>query len=242
MQNIDSQLNTLATRCFRNVADRDYIAARMCYRAGLITQFHWSSLQALEKYFKAIFLYNRIEAKKIGHDLIKAQELSKKLPFVLTLTDTTNKFLEHINCYGQDRYLERSYFIKDLKLLELDAAIWEIRRYCRVMNYDKILDDNTSKNMLDFEVKLNKDAEKLPYQHFHIVGGELESIIANKKHPAREQLIWKNLFYGSSRRKSLKNVPAHMYAENSPLFLNPDIYKHAEKYIFFTKSTKKAYK
>ncbi|WP_107804507.1 HEPN domain-containing protein [Nitrosomonas oligotropha] len=62
-------INDFATRSFRDIADQDYIAARLSYRHGLYSQFHWQSLQALEKYLKAILLYNRIEAKNINHDI-----------------------------------------------------------------------------------------------------------------------------------------------------------------------------
>jgi hypothetical protein len=51
-------VNSFATECFRNVADTDYVAARMHSRFGLIEQFQWSALQAIEKYLKAILLYN----------------------------------------------------------------------------------------------------------------------------------------------------------------------------------------
>jgi len=43
----DAALNSFAIRSFRDVADFDYIAARMAYRARLIPQFHWSALQAI---------------------------------------------------------------------------------------------------------------------------------------------------------------------------------------------------
>jgi hypothetical protein len=79
---IDAFLNDYAIRCFRDQADRDYIVSRMAYRARLYSQFHWSGLQAIEKYFKAILLLNRIPSKRIGHDLVKGVELLKGLNFV----------------------------------------------------------------------------------------------------------------------------------------------------------------
>jgi hypothetical protein len=42
-------LNDFAIRSFRDVADGDYIVARMAHRATLVPQFLWSSLQAIEK-------------------------------------------------------------------------------------------------------------------------------------------------------------------------------------------------
>ena len=40
-------VNDFASRCFRDTADADYIAARSCYRIGLFDQFLWLGLQAL---------------------------------------------------------------------------------------------------------------------------------------------------------------------------------------------------
>src|SRR5689334_14326600 len=97
---IEALLNNFATRCFRDVADLDYISARLAYRAGLFAQFHWASLQALEKYFKAILLLNRIHAKKVKHDLGRALEVCAGLPFKLSLSASTRKFIEHIDRVG----------------------------------------------------------------------------------------------------------------------------------------------
>lgn len=135
-----------ATRSFRDVADQDYIAARLSYRHGLIPQFHWQALQALEKYIKAILLYNRIKAKDINHDLTKALKHTEKLPFDLNLSPSTDELIKHIDDFGRYRYLETSYFTHGPKLVQLDRAVWEIRRYCKVMNYELKLPDGSFKN------------------------------------------------------------------------------------------------
>ena len=160
MKNLDAHLNSFASRCFRDVADRDYISARMCYRAGLISQFHWSALQAFEKYFKAILLYNRIKAKNIGHDLGLAQKQAEKAPFRVKLSTSSSKLLAHLNDHGRFRYLETSYFIHGPKLAELDRAVWELRRYCRVMNYLLPIPGKEPKQMLELEIQSNETAAK----------------------------------------------------------------------------------
>jgi hypothetical protein len=241
MDNLDAHLNTFASRCFRNVADRDYISARMCYRAGLISQFHWSSLQAFEKYFKAILLYNRIKAKNVGHDLALAQKYAEKAPFKINLSDLSLKFLAHLDNYGRFRYLETSYYIHGPKLVELDKAVWELRRYCRVMDYLLPIPDEAPKPMLELEVQRNETAEKRPPQEFYIVGGTLEAIIEKRTDPARAPLVWQNGFYGTSRRR-LVTVPTHHYAENSPLFLYPKILDHVLEYIHIPKDVVAAYR
>lgn len=81
----DAYLNDFATRSFRDIADQDYIMARAAYRATLYPQFLWSGLQAIEKYLKAILLYNRIPQPKgkdlLRHDLARALELTKQARF-----------------------------------------------------------------------------------------------------------------------------------------------------------------
>jgi len=83
------QLNIFAIQCFRNIADHDYIAARLAYRARLIGPFHWSALQTFEKYFKAILLFHRIKASDVKHSLAKALEYRKQLPFEIKLSPTS---------------------------------------------------------------------------------------------------------------------------------------------------------
>ena len=65
---LDVLLNDFAVRSFRDIADGDYIAARMACRTALIINL-WAAQQAVEKYLKCILLLNRIEAKKVRHDL-----------------------------------------------------------------------------------------------------------------------------------------------------------------------------
>ena len=241
MQNLDAQLNSFASRCFRDIADRDYISARMCYRAGLISQFHWSSLQAFEKYYKAILLYNRIKAKNINHDLELAQKRAEVAPFQIKLSTSSLKLLAHLNDYGRFRYLETSYFIYGPKLVELDKAVWELRRYCRVMDYLLPIRGKDPKPMLELEVQRNEAADKRPFHEFHIVGGALEAILKEQSNPARAPLIWQNGFYGSSHRKRV-TVPIHSYSENSPLFLYPEILDHVLEYIHIPKDVVAAYR
>lgn len=75
-------INDFAVRSFRDTADGDYIVARMAHRAGLVPQFLWSSLQAIEKYLKGILLLNRVPSVKATHgvaDLLEKVEAISKL-------------------------------------------------------------------------------------------------------------------------------------------------------------------
>ena len=239
--NVDALLNDFALRCFRDSADQDYIAARMSYRAALIPQFHWSGLQAVEKYLKAILLLNRIEATSVNHDLNRALERAKKLPFEIKMSHLATEFIQHLDTFGRFRYLETSFFIQGPKLVELDKTIWEIRRYCKVVDYVLKADGGQVKNMLQLELARIASSESKSLRTFRLPGGLLEKILAEKDHPARSALMWQNAFFGSSSRKKVK-VPAYSQATNAPLALHPEILDEVSKYVFLPKEVKAHYK
>ena len=238
---IEPFLNDFATRSFRDVADQDYIAARLSYRHGLIPQFHWQELQALEKYLKAILLYNRIKAKDINHDLTKAIKHTEKLPFDLELSSHTQELIKHIDNFGRFRYLEASYFTHGPKLAQLDRAVWEIRRYCRTLNYELALPDGSVKNMLELEIEKIKNSINQSPHKFRIMGGVLEKILGKRDNVSRPALIWQNSFFSDKARKFVRS-PDYFKAVNAPLYLHPEILDEVLKYVFIPKDVVKAYK
>ena len=239
--NTEILLNDFATRSFREIADQDYIAARLSYRHGLYSQFHWQSLQAIEKYLKAILLYNRIKATDINHDLEKAIKHTKKLPFEIHRSKSTNNFIKHLSNFGRFRYLEASYYLHGPEIIELNKAVWEIRLYCTVLNYDINLPDGTTKNMLEFELEKIKNSEKKPFNKFKLIGGLLEKIVDTPKHTSRSALIWQNAFFGKVTRKHVR-VPTTLYSVNAPLYLHPEIIDEVLKFVFLPKEVANAYK
>jgi HEPN domain-containing protein len=234
-------INNFATRSFRDTADGDYITARLAFRARLMQNFLWSSLQAIEKYLKCILVLNRIKAPR-SHDLeqiLKVFNENKK--FDLTLSEDTQKFLLYLDFYGRHRYYETPYYIDGHELISLDRAVWEIRQYARVMDYQ--INDIHGQNveMLQHELAANKSAKKQPPHKFSLIDGRLETIIAKRDHPSREPLLWQNAFYGHKSRKSIR-LPQRMEAGNSPLYLNPTILDEILKYVFLPKDVKNHYK
>lgn len=238
---IDPLLNNFATRSFRDVADQDYIAARLSYRHGLIPQFHWQALQALEKYLKAILLYNRIKAKDINHDLTRALKYAEKLPFSLNLSASTEELIKHIDNFGRFRYLETSYFTHGPKLVQLDRAVWEIRRYCRTLSYELTLPDGSTKNMLELEIKKIENSTNHSPHKFRIIGGALEKILDKKDHTSRSALIWQNGFFSGKARRFVRS-PAHFNSVNAPLYLHPEILDEVLKYVFIPREVVNAYR
>ena len=241
MHRRDVLLNDFAIRCFRDVADHDYVIARIAYNTTLFQQFHWSSLQAIEKYLKAILLLNRIEARDINHDLEKALNYTRKLPFPMLLSESSKKFIQHIDAFGRFRYLESSFYIHGPKLVELDKTVWEIRRYCKMLDYEIRLSSGEQFNMMAIELERISRSEVENPQKFRLSGGTLEEIIEKKNQPARKALIWQNAFFGSSRRRKV-TMPSYMHATNAPLSLHPEILEEVLRYVFLPKEVVKAYR
>jgi len=219
-------LNDFAVRCFRDMGDADYIAARMAFRTSLTTQYLWAAQQALEKYLKGILLFHRIPATNVFHDLEAAiSKIEKSGKLSLDLTGGTKRFIEHIDRYGRFRYLETSPFVFGQDIIRLDRAVWEVRRYCTVPDHGR-------------KVKLT-DGEPAPI--VSIKGGYLEKILYKPDHPAREPLLWQNAFFGRRRRRTVR-LKGGLHATNSPLFLNPHILDEVVKYVFLPKDVKAAYR
>ncbi|KAB2906562.1 MAG: hypothetical protein F9K35_00925 [Burkholderiaceae bacterium] len=76
--------------------------------------------------------------------------------------------------------------------------------------------------MLSVELNRIKTALENKEKGTCIKHGTLEEITADRTHPARGPLIWNNLFFGPSRRKSVGMRP-DWEAGNSPFFLYPEI-------------------
>jgi hypothetical protein len=228
-------VNDFAIRSFRETADKDYIAARMAYRARLIQPFLWSSLHCLEKYVKGILLLNRVKAHS-GHSVLPGVNRMKQHgKFELDLSTDTVKFIRNLEDYGAEyRYYEVSYTTMPFDIIRLDRAVWELRRYCQPLDYD--IDVNgKAVNMLNLELERVHRAKTKQEKGTCIMGGVLETIIEKRDHPAREALIWNNLFFGPSRRKGVK-IRSNWESGNSPFFLHPEIIDEVIKYVYIPKN------
>lgn len=235
-------LNSFAISSFRDTGDFDYIAARMAYRTRLIQPFLWSSLQVLEKYLKCILVLNRVSAKKLGHDLGKALERAEQeLPFPLKLHEQTRSFVQHIDTYGRFRYLETPFHVQPYEILRLDWAVWDIRRYCQVLNYEIEIEGHAPRNAMDLELSRIEAATTAPPQHFKILGGVLEKIVATRGHPARSALLWQNPTFGSRRRSKVR-LSSFEQGVNSPLSIRPEMLEYALQFVQLQDDVKAAYR
>ncbi len=229
-------VNDFAIRSFRETADKDYVAARMAYRARLIQPFLWSALHCLEKYVKGILVLNRVDARNLGHSVLPGIERLKQYgKFEPDLSADTVKFIKNLEDDGAEyRYYEVSYDIQPFDIVRFDRAVWELRRYCQPLDYDCVDTNGKTINVLAHELERIHGAKAKHEKGTCVVGGALERIIEKKDHPAREALIWNNLFFGPSRRKKVKMRP-DWEAGNSPFFLHPEVIDEVVKYAYIPK-------
>jgi hypothetical protein len=83
--------------------------------------------------------------------------------------------------------------------------------------------------------------EGFPPPKVRIIAGELEKILDDPKHPAREPLLWQNGFFGKRTRRIVK-MKGWLRATNSPLNLNPQILDEVLKYVYLPKDLEAAYR
>lgn len=235
------KVNSFALRAFRDTADRDYIHARMAYRADLFPQFHWSALHALEKYAKCITILTRIPKPKkpIRHEVERSLKLSYERVDI-ELSDQTKKFIKRLEEFGaRFRYLEVSWFIKDCEIAILDRAVWELRRFCDAELY--IYSGNEFVSVSREKYDQIKFIERPNKINTLIPGGFLEKTLEKTSSSARPDLVWCNLYYSTSNRKKVSIKTSRM-AENSPFFLYPEIIDEVSKYAFVPEEIRNAYK
>lgn len=71
-----------------------------------------------------------------------------------------------------------------MELLELDRAVWQLRLYCRVMDYDVTFPSGEKKNLREPNLKAIENwlGSKTPHK-FRLIGGHLEKVVKKRDHP-----------------------------------------------------------
>lgn len=238
---LERYVNSFGTQSFRDQADRDYIAARLACRYELFPQFLWASHQAIEKYLKAILLYNRVKASHVGHDLALALSLVENLPFTIELSTRSRKFIAHLAEVGKYRYIDIPYYVDGHILIDLDLAVWEIRRYCQVFYiFWKVLPREEQKPIDAAWAELAASKNK-PRHQFRLQDGFLEKVLDDKKHPSRSALLWHNPCYGVRKRATIR-AKSHLHTQNPLLYLYPEMLEEIVKYVFIPKNLVASYR
>lgn len=205
-------LNTIATDVFRRQADCDYISARMNYKMKLREQFLWSAQQTMEKYLKAILLYNGLSAryyreppnpKEYGHDLLLLHERVLQIDVIdFQLPEWIAAFLSYLNELGVNRYLTLPTYLSGDELPKLDESVWSIRRYCQYLPDRGLRKKKAALGLREaYAKRLNSPRYSEHPTGFKIHAGQLEEILSRDHNDfARKALIWNNLYYGRKNR------------------------------------------
>lgn len=232
---VELYLNDFAVRNLRDIADQDYITARVCYKNGLMLQFYWSSLQAIEKYFKSILLFHRIDSKNFSHDLSKLYAAIANIEALdFSLTTKQEKFLNLVDEQGNNRYLTMPTYFKGFEIVDLDEIVWSIRGFCRTEVTFQAPEKRREAILRSIKSSLASRSQ------ISISGGYLESVINNKKSLQRSALIWNNLFFGK-KRKSIKLI-RHWGATNPPQTLYPEVIDKLFDLVYFPKKEKELFR
>ena len=227
---LSKEINEFAIRCFRDMADGDYIAARLAGRAGLWPQFLWSSQQAIEKYMKYLFLANRVVATQMGHNLSKGLDLLNSMPYPVEVCPLAHGFIKELADQGLSRYLERPMHVVGYPIVLLDMAVWDLRRYCHVLSSRGRDDPTFAEDVARHAAEITKMSSMKPRHSYRLQGGLLESILADRSHPARAGLLWQNPRFGTRSRKTIKAKP-EFWMINTPLYLFPEMLDELLKYV-----------
>lgn len=233
-------LNDFATRGFRDIADHDYIAARQLYRSKLYIPFLWSAQQAIEKYLKAILLFNAVPVLDIGHDIDLALCDVKKIERLkFSIPPECEKFISYLQTQGPNRYFEIESHIPFGTLFELDKTVWYLRRYCDYLDIEILTENNRRVPLFDHMVnKVNSvEYQKKPHS-FRILGGVLEREIDSKSEAGR-CLIWNNFYYGRRMRNLIRNFTDHSHDSTPTHIFHPDSLEFLRRYAKIETTPKK---
>jgi len=222
-------------RSFRDMADKDYIAARILYRVNLGPQFLWSAQQAMEKYLKGVLLYNNASTIKLGHDLEKAlKALGQITDIPFDIPDDVRQFIRRLNEQGTNRYFEYPAAALGEELLQLDQAVWCIRRYCYWMR-GTVGPATAPVERLPIEIARVHAFQEKDIHKFRIPGGYLEEILRTPKARLREHLVWKNFYYGSYMKRHIKSFTMQAWSANPTHFMRPEIFDDLARLVRFSK-------
>lgn len=225
------------------MADRDYLAARACWRLRLPEQFLWSALQTVEKQLKAILLYNGQSAKGLGHDVAHALDLVTAIPDLgFAPPEVIRSFVAYLNRHAPNRYLERPFYLRGEEIFELDRAVWHFRRYCQDLRALAGVAGKSEEEWLALHREWFVDPKHRarPYK-FRLFNGYLEKVLEGKQGKEQyEALVWKNVYFGKRDKGTITYQPLSWSAV-PPHVRHPDVFKELSAVIQFPKDVRDAF-
>ena len=179
--------------CFLDIADFDYIAARTLFRNCCYHQSLILMQQAVEKYLKAILLYNRIAATNDDHKIKKL--LIKCLDKVqnFKLSYDVVKFIQELDGMERSRYLTVTT-VGSLWLTLLDKSIWQLRVFAQ---------PDIAENQEEIKQITTYGLDKHIGSPI-IFDGNLEKILSGSDQDSMtvcSNLVWQNQYYFKKIKK-----------------------------------------
>ena len=201
----------------RDIADQDYIAARMSYRASLPEPFLWQAEQALEKYMKATCLYNQVTCKNISHGLNALIKLINETIVSLDIPGDSLEFITLVDYHANNRYLDYNQFVSQ-SINDLDAAIWFVRRYCQ--NWKAV--ERYGFVARDYCMQVIHPGIMAAPKLFRVTGGYLERVIHGRNSIQRQELLLNNQFFGNEDNPNLPNSWASFHNSAAKRYIGAD--------------------
>lgn len=150
----------------------------------------------------------------------------------LKLASATRKFITYIDEWNVDRYFLFPYGSMGVEIIRLDWAVWDIRRYC--IPYHRGTSPNQQR-FLEHDLKhIEAAVHRSPQRYRSLSEGLLEKVLEEKDNSARPGLVWNNMYFGPSRRKSV-HMRQRYFSHNSPLALYPQILDEVAKFVYLPK-------
>lgn len=236
--------NSMVRECLVDMSDRDYLAARVCWRTRLPEQFLWNALQAIEKQLKAILVLNGQSARGLSHNIDKSLEKVCEIPDLkLDPPKVIRDFVRYLNKHGPNRYLERSFYLRGAEIFELDRAFWHFRRYCQDFRATARYLKKTEQEWLELHHKwfTNPQHKERPHR-FKLFGGYLEAVLEGKHGPEQySALVWKNVFYGKRDKGKINFSPVSWMA-NPAHVRHPNMFEELAKVLDFPRDVARAFR
>jgi HEPN domain-containing protein len=225
---------------FRDIADEDYISARSNYHLRLREQFFWAALQALEKYLKAILLYNQQSTHNYRHGLIRLYDDVGRISRLNFFSSTARREILGTRAgSGDNRYMSTDTYIRPENLMELDESVWNIRPYCQFVRVQiKRPRADLTRHYVQRINSRSSYKDPREYKPFPVGGGFLEEVLSRSaRDSVRRTLVRHNRFYGTPGSKiapapywSSSRIPA-----NRQTWFTAHAKKDVEQYVYFPK-------
>jgi HEPN domain-containing protein len=218
----------------RDVADQDYVLARVAFKYGLDDQFLWLSQQAVEKYVKTLLIFHGHSALGFGHGL------KKPLAVLATISEvpfgfpkTVSDFAAYLDAYA-NRYAETLRPVSTDRLVELDTVTWFLRRFCGNLRGNAERRLHVTADAVRAEIARRADVKFLRRpDSFWLTGGYLDQVRRNRRSAERKYLVWNNLCFSRRRRTAVTSY--RRGAKNSWLRIYPAIPAELKDRLHFTK-------